>query len=92
MHPPPLPLYGQLACRPLRRGLCASTAPAAFLLVFVATAVAQPQDSFPCITCGRLPVPVSPSQARSGDFSTLGEPVINPSCDCPFPNNVIPQA
>lgn len=29
-------------------------------------------------------------QFRNGDYSSLGEPIIDPSCDCPFPNNSIP--
>ena len=29
---------------------------------------------------------------RAGDFGALEEPIIDPGCDCPFPDNVIPLA
>ena len=29
---------------------------------------------------------------RAGDYSALGEPIIDPGCDCPFPNNMIPPS
>ena len=29
---------------------------------------------------------------RAGDYSALEEPIIDPACDCPFPNNVIPPS
>ena len=47
-----------------------------------------PLDYFsPCYTC------TSEADAfRAGDFSALEAPIIDPGCDCPFPNNVIPQS
>ena len=29
---------------------------------------------------------------RVGDYSSLPTPIIDPACDCPFPNNVIPRS
>ena len=29
---------------------------------------------------------------RGGDYSSLPTPIIDPACDCPFPNNVIPRS
>ena len=31
-------------------------------------------------------------QFRSGDYSALTAPLIDPACDCPFPNNSIPRS
>ena len=50
-------------------------------------ASAQPLDTYPCPTCD----PVA-DQFRKGDYSSLPEPLIDPTCDCPFPNNIIPRS
>ena len=50
-----------------------------------------PLDDFRCETCGLVPG-FDVTAFRGGDFSELAGPVIDPACDCPFPNNVIPQS
>ena len=47
----------------------------------------QPLDEYRCLTCDPLA-----SQFRTGDYSALTEPIIDPACDCPFPNNFIPRS
>ena len=56
-------------------------------MAWAANAPAQPLDDFGCYTCGPLA-----SQFRTGDYSALTEPIIDPACDCPFPNNLIPRS
>ena len=62
------------------------------LSLFLAVARAQealpPLDEVgPCALC-------SPAAAafRAGDYSALEEPIIDPACDCPFPNNMVPAS
>ena len=50
-------------------------------------ASAQPLDTYPCHTCDP-----QADRFRSGDFSSLSEAIIDPACDCPFPNNIIPRS
>ena len=50
-------------------------------------ASAQPLDTYICHTCDP-----QADQFRSGDYSALSEPIIDPACDCPFPNNIIPRS
>ena len=50
-------------------------------------ASAQPLDTYTCHTCDP-----QADRFRNGDFSELPEPIIDPACDCPFPNNVIPRS
>ena len=84
-----------------------ATALALALAATAAAQVLPALDHFYCYTCiGRdaisshgidlgylLPsVDDRPTDYRIGDFSRLGEPVIDPACDCPFPNNIIPQS
>ena len=52
---------------------------------WAASAPAQPLDEYTCLTCDPRA-----SQFRAGDYSALTEPIIDPACDCPFPNNFIP--
>ena len=52
-----------------------------------ASAPAQPLDEYWCRTCDP-----QASQFRTGDYSALPEPLIDPACDCPFPSNSIPRA
>ena len=81
--PPPEVLVKRLARSALARLLTA-------LLSCVASAViasAQPLDTYTCHTCDPRA-----DQFRSGDYSALSEPIIDPACDCPFPNNVIPRS
>ena len=54
---------------------------------WAASAPAQPLDEYTCHTCDPLA-----SQFRTGDYSALTEPIIDPACDCPFPNNSIPRS
>lgn len=54
-------------------------------LALAVAASAQPLDTYLCSTCDRRA-----DQFREGDYSSLPEPIIDPSCDCPFPNNIIP--
>ena len=62
------------------------------LSLFLAVARAQDappplDEASPCGIC-------SPAAAafRAGDYSALEEPIIDPGCDCPFPDNMIPQS
>ena len=60
------------------------------LVACVASAVsaqAQPLDEYACFTCDPRA-----SQFRLGDYSAFTEPLIDPACDCPFPNNSIPRS
>lgn len=50
-------------------------------------ASAQPLDTYRCDSCDPRA-----DQFRSGDYSLLPESIIDPACDCPFPNNVIPRS
>ena len=62
----------------------------AALLACAAWAVgasAQPLDTYLCFTCNP-----QAEQFRSGDYSSLPEPIIDPSCHCPFPDNFIPRS
>ena len=52
-----------------------------------ASAPAQPLDKYACHTCDP-----QASRFRAGDYSALTEPLIDPACDCPFPNNSIPRS
>ena len=52
-----------------------------------ASTPAQPLDEYGCYTCDPLA-----SQFRTGDYSALTEPIVDPACDCPFPNNSIPRS
>lgn len=73
--------------------LLAGNALAALLVVLLpclalaVAASAQPLDTYWCPTCDP-----QADQFRDGDYSSLPEPIIDPSCDCPFPNNIIPRA
>ena len=40
-----------------------------------------------CTTCS-----AAAAAFRAGDYSALEEPIIDPGCDCPFPNNMIPPS
>ena len=83
--PPPLPGF------PFKR--IAISAPArllAAILPCVALAViasAQPLDTYRCETCDPRA-----DQFRNGDYSELPTLIIDPTCDCPFPSNIIPQS
>ena len=44
-------------------------------------------ESRPCGTCSS-----AADAFRAGDYSALEEPIIDPACDCPFPNNMIPAS
>ena len=62
------------------------------LSLYLAAAQAQetlpPLDaSLPCTTCS-----ATGDAFRAGDYRALEEPIIDPACDCPFPNNVIPPS
>ena len=81
--PPPRFSYKQIARRAPARWLAALLACAAW----AASAPAQPLDEYTCLTCDPLA-----SQFRTGDYSALAEPIIDPACDCPFPNNFIPRS
>ena len=48
-------------------------------------ASAQPLDTYTCNTCDGRAVAF-----RIGDYSALPTLIIDPTCDCPFPNNFIP--
>ena len=57
-------------------------------------AVARAQEALPpldesgsCTLCS-----AAAAAFRAGDYSALEEPIIDPGCDCPFPNNVIPRS
>ena len=82
--PPPEVLVKRIARNALALSLAA-------LLVGVALAViasAQPLDTkYRCNICDPRA-----NQFRSGDFSALSRPIIDPACDCPFPNNRIPRS
>ena len=54
---------------------------------WAASAPAQPLDEYTCLTCDP-----QAGQFRSGDYSALTEPIIDPACDCPFPANFIPRS
>ena len=56
-------------------------------VAFAAVAWAQPLDTYTCFTCDPRA-----DRFRSGDYSALSEPIIDPACDCPFPNNIIPRS
>ena len=56
-------------------------------LALAVSASAQPLDTYYCRTCDP-----QADQFRKGDYSSLPEPIIDPSCDCPFPNNIIPSS
>ena len=86
MHPIPPPprfSYRRIARRAPARWLAVLLAYAAW----AASAPAQPLDEYTCHTCDPLA-----SQFRTGDYSALTEPIIDPACDCPFPNNFIPRS
>ena len=70
------------------RNALASLLVALLLCVDLAVvASAQPLDTYTCFTC----YPEA-DQFRKGDYSALEEPIIDPSCECPFPNNFIPAS
>ena len=50
-------------------------------------ASAQPLDTYECQTCSP-----QAEQFRNGDYSSLQRSIIDPACDCPFPNNIIPRS
>ena len=64
--------------------LLAAILPCLALAVSVA---AQPLDTYGCQTCSP-----QAQQFRNGDYSSLQGALTDPSCDCPFPNNVIPRS
>ena len=86
--PPPEVLVKRIARCGLAR-LLAALLPCVTLAVI---ASAQPLDTFTCVTCAsRAEHGLVPS-FRAGDYSSLPTLIIDPTCDCPFPNNVIPSS
>ena len=81
--PPPRFSHRRVARRAPARWLTALLACAAW----AATAPAQPLDDYICNTCDPRA-----DQFRTGDYSALTEPIIDPACDCPFPDNSIPRS
>ena len=66
---------------------------ASALVLLPRTIPAQPPlDSFRCVTCGNTFETGSVRAFRDGYFASLSREIIDPACDCPFPNNVIPQS
>ena len=62
------------------------------LSLFLAVARAQEalppfDESSPCVLCS-----AAAAAFRAGDYSALEEPIIDPACDCLFPNNMIPAS
>ena len=88
--PPPLRGFSfkRIALSTLAR-LLAAILPCVALTVI---ASAQPLDTYTCVTCANLPEHGSVPSFRSGDYSALPALIIDPACDCPFPNNIIPQS
>ena len=70
------------------------TLPTALIGLALNLAAAQAQEtlppldaSLPCTTCS-----AAGDAFRAGDYRAVGEPIIDPACDCPFPNNLIPPS
>ena len=51
-----------------------------------------PLDFIRCDSCGNRHDTAYDPAFRSGTFWSLGWEIIDPACDCPFPNNQIPQS
>ena len=56
-------------------------------ITWAVVASAQPLDTYLCFTCNP-----QAEQFRHGDYGSLPEPLIDPSCRCPFPDNLIPRS
>ena len=62
-------------------------------MALAVTAPAQwPLDGYTCYTCEWGYRGWGADTFRLGDYSALTEPLIDPACDCPFPNNQIPRS
>ena len=71
-----------------RAGVAALIGLSLFLAVALAQEALPPLDEAdPCALCS-----AAAAAFRAGDYSALEEPIIDPACDCPFPNNMIPPS
>ena len=59
----------------------------ALCMALTVGASAQALDTYECQTCSP-----QAKQFRNGDYGSLQVSIIDPACDCPFPNNIIPRS